>query len=240
MKLFGWIAAAVLFCLAGAPARAQSLYGPGGLFLHPSASVPPWGQATPSVLVLPQHNSVANSTRTWISGSVNYGLLPDVEITGTYLKVAGWGRSASLGGSAKWRIQREGLIQPAIAVGGTYLGGGGVDTRTLFVAAQKGFGAGGLGRLKLHLGLQYADLLDGDDRSGLQPFAGVELGLASRLTFIAEARPRGKNELGTPLALTLSYRAAENWNLALTWANNGMSDEPMFGFGAGFSLGTRR
>jgi hypothetical protein len=88
--------------------------------------------------------------------------------------------------------------------------------------------------------VQYADEIDGISRHQFQPYAGVEVGLGRRLSFIAEGRPRMNAEFGTPLALTLSYQASRNWRFAVTWANNGLSDEPKFGFGAGFSLGSRR
>lgn len=233
-------AALGLLAGAGAPASAQSLYGPGGLFLHPTASVPPMGKLTPSIIVLPQHNPAVDSTRTWLTASVDYGLLPDLEIGATYLKVAGWDKDASLGGFAKWRFQREGLVKPALAAGFTYLGGGDVDTRVAFLAASKGFGAGKLASVRGHLGLQYADRVDGIRKNDLLPYAGIELGLTTRLAVTAEARPRGTGEFGTPLALTLQYRPNEDVTLAFTWANNGMSDRPMLGFGAGWSLGTRR
>jgi hypothetical protein len=225
--------------LFAAPASAQSLYGPGGLFLHPTASVPPKGQLSPSLLVLPQHNPDARSTRTWLSASLDYGLLENLEIGATYLKVAGWDRDASAGGFFKYRLLQETASRPAVAVGFTGLSGGDVDARIGFLALRKQLSAG-RHPVTAHLGVQYVDEVDELPKNELQPYAGVEVGLSSRLTFIAEGRPRMKGEFGTPLALTLSYAVASNWKLAITWANNGWSDEPRFGIGAGFSLGSRK
>jgi hypothetical protein len=235
-----WIAAVLLTLLLAAPSSAQSLYGPGGLFLHPTASVPPRGQFTPSVLVLPQHNPVAGATRVWVSGAVDYGLLDDLEIGVVALKVTNWDRDPSFGGFAKYRFLRETAARPALAAGFTGLTGGDVNTRIGFLAAQKRFNPTGRFPVTGHLGVQYADVVDGVPKRQFQPFAGVELGLTSRLSFIAEGRPRMRGEFGTPLALTLAYQVTPAWRLAVTWANNGLSDRPMFGFGAGFSLGSRK
>jgi hypothetical protein len=234
------LAIAILSTVAVAPASAQSLYGPGGLFLHPTASFPPQGRLTPAILVLPQHHPEARSTRTWISGSVDFGLTPDLELGASVVKVAGWQRDPSAGGFFKYRLRREGTLLPAVAVGYTHLGGGDVDTQVGFLALRKQLGVGKRRLVVAHLGVQYANRIDGEERKEFQPYGGLELGLTSRLTFAFEARPRGNNEFDAPMALTLSYRVADYWKVAVTWANNGLSDEPKFGFGAGFSLGARR
>jgi hypothetical protein len=233
-----WFTCALLVLWLAAPASAQSLYGPGGLFLHPTASTPPRGQFTPSFLFLPQHNPAADSTRIWLSSSLDYGLTDNLEIGGTFLKVTGWNRDPSFGGFIKYRFLDETETIPALAVGFTGLGFGDVNTRIGFFAARKQFNRDGRFPVTLHLGVQYVDVVDGVEKDEFQPYAGVELGLTSRLSFIAEGRPRMTGEFGTPLALTLSYRVTRNWNFAVTWANNGLSDTPKFGFGAGFSLGT--
>ncbi len=233
-----WLSLGLLLLLLAPPCAAQSLYGPGGLFLHPSASTPPKGRITPSFLFLPQHNPQADVTRIWLTGGLDYGLTDDLEIGAAVLKVTGGDRDPSAGGYFKYRFLRETAARPAVAVGFTGLGGGDVDTRIGFLALQKG---GRVGRHSLtgHLGVQYADVVDGFSKHQFQPYAGLELGITSRLRFIAEGRPRMNQELGTPFALTLAYRAADRWTFALTWGNAGRSDRPMFGFGAGFSLGAR-
>jgi hypothetical protein len=235
----------LLIGLAGA-ASAQSLYGPGGLFLLPTAAVPEQGRVTPALLVLPQHNPEAHSTRTWESVSVDYGATDDLEIGATYLKVAGWDRNASAGGYAKYRFlraERDGRPQGAgldAAAGFTVLGGGDVDAQVGFLALRRPVQLAADRSLVGHLGVEYLGTLDGISRHEWQPYAGVELGLVPRLVLAGEARPRGRGDFETPFALTLVYRYGAANRLALTWANNGLSDHPMFGFGAGLTIGGRR
>ncbi len=225
--------------LLAAPASAQSLYGPGGLFLHPTASVPPKGRLTPGLLVLPQHHPVGRETRAWFSSSLDYGLTDDLEVGAVMVWVEDWDdREASVGGFAKYRFLRETKGRPAAAIGFGQLGFGDLDSRTAFLALRKQVRSGEKFPVILHLGVQYADYVDEISRHEFQPYGGVEVGLGRRLTFIAEGRPRMNAEFGTPLALTLSYWASEDWRVAVTWANNGLSDNPRFGVGVGFAIGT--
>lgn len=232
---------AVVLAAAGAsPASAQSLYGPGGLFLHPTADVPEKGKITPAFLVLPQHNPLLDSDRTWQTFTLDYGLSDDLEVGITGIKVAGWDKDPSVGGFFKYRFMHETDNRPAAAFGMTGLFAGELNTRAAFLAFRKQVGNISKHPIVAHLGVQYVDVEDGLPRDEFRPYAGIEFGISSRLSFIAEARPRGDREFGTPLALTLAYKVSDNWRLAFSWANNGQSDRPMFGFGAGFSLGARR
>jgi len=236
------IAVLTVAALAGlvTHASAQSLYGPGGLFLLPTASLPPKGQITPAVLVLPQHNPQDGVTRTWESASVDYGATRSLEIGATVLKIT-TRESPSEGGFAKYRFLDETASRPAVAVGLTMLGFGNADTRIGFLAMRKQL-RGGKGTphpVIAHLGVQYVDIQDGILREEFQPYGGVEIGILPRLEFIGEAARPIKAEFATPFALTLAYRYSSGGRLALTWANNGRSSSPRFGVGAGISIGSR-
>src|SRR5262245_17829287 len=150
-------------------ARAQSLYGPGGLALLPAASVPPKGQLTPAVLALPQHVRFPGDVRThtWISGSLDYGLTEDVEIGVTTLNITDWPvPETSVGGYAKWRFLRPAGWRPAAAAGFVMTGFGGTNTREAFLAvrqqltghAKKGHSNKGI---FLNAGMLYSSIRDG-------------------------------------------------------------------------------
>ena len=143
-----------LFLLA-APASAQSLYGPGGLFLHPTASLPPKGQWTPSFLFLPTHQPIDDDTRIWLSSSLDYGVTDNLEVGAIFLKVTGWDHDASVGGFFKYRLLSETANRLAIAFGFTGLTGGDVNAQIGFLALRKQYEAGRY-PLAAHMDVQYS------------------------------------------------------------------------------------
>ena len=235
-----WIVTLLAAGAVPSPALAQSFYGPGGLFLHPAATVQAEGEWTPAVLVLPQRSMwTGDDRRTWFTGSLTYGATEDLEVGIAGVGVEGWGRDPSYGGFAKFRLLREDDSRPAVAVGMTHLGGGDLDTSLAFLAFRKQVGSSRGGPIVAHVGTQFAIRVDDIKHYTWDPYAGIEAGLGSGLSFIAEGRPGTMHYKGTPLALTLAYQVNPSWRLALTWANPGHSDVPHWGFGAGFTLGSR-
>jgi hypothetical protein len=230
-----------LLLAAGAGrAGAQSLYGPGGLFLLPTASLPEKGQLTPAVLVLPQHSPLDGHTRTWESASLDYGATRNLELGATVLKIT-TKEGPSEGGFAKYRFLEESANRPAVAAGFTLLGFGKADTSLGFLALRKQLGGrkGSPHPVIAHLGFQYVGMKDGVQRDEFQPYGGMEIGLMPRLEFIGEAARRIRGDFATPFALTLAYRYSTGARLALTWANTGRSSSPRFGVGAGITIGSR-
>jgi hypothetical protein len=228
------------FSVAGT--RAQSLYGPGGLFLYPTANVPPKGQLTTGMLVLPQRIPFTpglHKNPTWGSFSIDYGLTDDVEIGVTSLAITDF--KPSYGGFIKYRFLQENRRQPAMAVGVTYTGSGDNDTEAAFLGLRKQLTQGERPPVVGHAGVLYVDMLAGipyDEQ--LLPYGGVEWVLTPQWTFIAEARARGRGDFKVSTGLTVVYKYGQGNQLALTWANTGQSTQPRFGFGVGFRIGTRR
>jgi hypothetical protein len=232
---------ALLSLALAAPASAQSLYGPGGLFLHPTAAMPAEGQLTPSILVLPQKHPPSDATRTWFSAGLDYGLTKQIEIGVTYLEVFNWRDTASLGGYLKFSLRKETERLPAVAFGFNQLAFGDFDARTAFLTARKRvYMINDRWPVTLNVGGMYVHELDGIKRSEFVPYGGVEIGIDRSLSFSFEGRPKMDGDFGTPLALALNWRPDSNWSFALTWANTGQSGDPRFGFGAGLTLGSRR
>lgn len=231
----------VLFGAVATAGQAQSLYGPGGLFLHPTADVPPKGQATLGAIVLTQKIPATpglHTIPTWGSISLDYGLSEDIEIGATNLMITDF--SPSWGGFFKYRFLREDAGKPAMAAGFTYTGFGGCDSRAAFIAARKQLSKDAKHPIVGHLGVQYIDVLAGLEYDQFHPYGGFEIGLAPRWILIAEARSRGKGDFKVSTGLSLSYQYGKGNRLVATWSNTGQSTQPRFGFGVGFTIGTRR
>ena len=236
----GWT---MMLLLGGAASvRAQSVYGPGGLFVNPTANMPPVGQVEPSTLVLTEQTpySPTSSYRqtTWISNAVDYGFSRRLEIGAASVLITnapGFG-NPSVGGYGKYLLVDEGVARPATAVGVTYLGAGQTGFREGFVALRKKVPAS---PFVAHAGVKYVDLEDGFAKHDFEPYAGAEIRLLRGWSLAAEGRPRLNFENGTPLALTLVHNSRSGYQVAFTWANNGPSRTPQFGFGVGLAIGSR-
>jgi hypothetical protein len=237
--------AIVLGSLFGASsAWGQSIYGPGGLFLNPTADFPAKGQLTPAVLVLPQENALSKR-RTWMSYSVDYGLRGDLEIGVTHLKVNP-GQAGSTGGSFKYRLvqgRRPGA--PDVAVGAGFLTGGDVNAAVVFTALRFTFEPYRRHAGHVHLGLLYADRLIGNQRRNTLPFGGLDVALTDNLTLFGEmrsrsTRPASAADLKPPSAVGLVWSPTRLTKIVIAYADNGRSRIHKLSFGVGYRIGLRR
>src|SRR4051812_47537136 len=77
---WGGLVSLALSLIVGSAAWGQSIYGPGGLFLNPTADFPAKGQFTPALLVIPQDSAELGGRRTWVSYTLDYGLSERLEV----------------------------------------------------------------------------------------------------------------------------------------------------------------
>jgi hypothetical protein len=235
----------------GGTAWGQSIYGPGGLLLSPTADFPRKGQLSPAFLVLPQESSALGGRRTWVSYTLDYGLSDRVELGITHLKINPSRppfEDGSTGGFVKLKLL-EGKPggRPDVAVGATYLGGGDADAKVAFLALRFATRPDASGRgARAHLGLLYADQLNEFKRHDEVPYGGIDVDLSRNLIGFAEirglmdAKPAGAADLKSPSALGLVWRPASSIKVVVALANNGWSDDHRLSFGVGYSIGGGR
>jgi hypothetical protein len=225
-------------------ASGQSIYGPGGLLLNPTADVPRQGRLTPSVLVIPQDSSRLGGLRTTTSAALDYGPAPRWEVGAIYLTISGAGaagRSPSYGGFAKYQILPGSERTPAVAVGGSVLTGGNVNAQTAFLAVRQNLTRPGSAHpLRLHLGAFYANELVGVDRDKIVPYAGLEFAATRTVSAFAEWRSKLPRDLKSAYAVGVVLKPTESYRILLAYANNGLSQSPKFSIGVGFTINTRR
>jgi hypothetical protein len=233
----------VLTGLVGA-ANGQSIYGPGGLLLNPTADVPLPGRLTPSVLVIPQDSSRLGGLRTTTSVAVDYGLAPRWEVGAIYLTISGAGaagRSPSFGGFAKYQLLPGSERTPAVAIGGSVLTGGDVNAQTAFLAVRQNLTRPGSAHpLRLHAGAFYANELVGVNRDKIVPYVGLEYAASRTVSVFGEWRSELPHDLKSAYAVGVLVKPTENYRILLGFANNGLSQSARFSFGVGFTINTKR
>jgi hypothetical protein len=235
----------------GGVAWGQSLYGPGGLFLFPTANFPARGEASSAIIAIPQESARLGGRRTWVSTSLAYGLSDRWEVTLTRVKVNP-GRSpfvdGSNGGSAKYRLAK-GVPggRPDVAVGAGFLAGGDAGTQVGFLALRFSPERELPGRTAhLHVGLFYANELSGVKRDDVAPYGGLDVSVTRNVIAFAEARAAmgsqsaGVAELRPARAFGLLWRPARNIRLVLAMANDGLGTGFKPSVGAGYNIGIRR
>jgi hypothetical protein len=252
--LFTAAAILVATLAVGGAVSAQSIYGPGGLFLNPTADFPPKGQLTPAILRIPQASGPngLDARRTWYSYSLDYGLTEKLEVGAVYLKIAPGGgqthdfQDASIGGFAKYRIL-DGSVggRPDVAVGGSFLTGGDANARVAFAALRFTPRLDLRYPAHLHLGVLYANQLNKFQRHNTLPYVGVDLGLSDTLIFFAEVRaratkPAGAADVKPPSAVGLVWQPSRSLKIVVAYADNGWSDSHKISVGIGHLIGGRR
>lgn len=247
----GFSLAAALIAIGG-PVAAQSVYGPGGLLLNPTASFPQKGQITPAILVIPTDRP-AGDKRTWVSYSLGYGLSEKWEVAATYLKVnpsggPTFGGAGSAGASAKYRLlEGKPGERPDVAIGGGFLSGGDSDASLGYVAARfSPQREETRNRAYLHAGLMYAGELNGYRRNDWAVYGGADVEITPKLTLFGEIRSEmdaetdAASDLHPPSAIGVVWRPTRGLKLVVAWANNGTSTQHNASVGIGYGIGARR
>lgn len=244
------IAAGTLLA-TGIAAHAQSIYGPGGLLLNPTADFAPKGNISPAALWIPTKDP-GGATRSLYSIGANYAATDKLEVGVSYLKLAPGGSKpdGSFGGFAKYKLATgRGGWSPDIAAGAGFLAGGDLDARTAFLAARfTPLPTETKHPFHLHAGVLYADRLYGGKRDDAALYVGADVALTPQLAAFAEYRQKlglesgsgGEPDRHAPNAIGLIFKPAEDYKLVVAYANNGPSTDNRLAIGVGFTLGSRR
>jgi hypothetical protein len=227
---------ALVFLLHSLGAGAQTTYGPGGLFIHPTASVRPEGSLGLNVSWFEQ-KVPGRPLASWLPVSVIVGVDGRTEVGATYLRRLDLSSNASSGGVfVKHQFARQTERSPAVAVAASYLGGG-VQLSSVSLVASHRFGPGERS-VTGHLGTQWAgraDISKSEDDGGI--FAGIEAPLARRLALVAEYGTRFSFDYKERTAIGLVWREPNGYQVGVGAVNVGRSGGNRFFIGVGFPLG---
>jgi hypothetical protein len=222
--------------LGGGFARAQTGYGPGGLFIHPTALTPPKGSAllNASYFTL----KADDDTSTWIPVSVTYSPTDASQIGALY--VGQPGEKNSWGAFGKYQLMRDTLATPAVSIVGSYLNG---DIQQSSVAGVVSHDFRVLGRslVMVHAGVQWARRADiADAQSDVSFFAGGQLPLKGGWYLVGEAGTKFKFDRRPATALGFMWHGPLGTVVGIGWVNEGRSEDNRFFVGVGYRIGGNR
>ncbi len=228
---------------------AQTTYGPGGLFIHPTAYLP-----RKSAIGLNSSYFRQTEARTrhgeWFPQSLTYSVTDRLQVGGLYLHRSIDDQDEDgLGAFAKAQLLAEGPDRPAVALAGSYVGG---DFRYSSVAlvASRRFRAGGRDTFIGHVGAQYASRprfdpsrppdFEGPELGDSGLFVGGELPLGRAISLVAEAGTRFKFETHAESAIGLMWTGPGSLRVGIGVVNVGPSRDHGFFIGAGYGFGGNR
>lgn len=234
----------MLVTLSTGAASAAGVYGPSGLFLHTTAYLPPPGPPTVGATYFTQvrRTPLGNRTVTWVPVFIDTRLGERVEAGAVYLHQRFQGDTlSSYGGFVKYQITPEQARAPAVAVDVQHLSG---DLRqsALSLVASKELSRREDRPLRVHVGWtlhRRSDLTGPEGRfheTDNAPFAGVEVGVAKNLRFVAEAEAKLEFYPEAATAVGLMWTPSPRVGLAVGWLNTGRSEQSRLFIGVGYRV----
>jgi hypothetical protein len=232
--------------LAPHAAQGGGVYGPGALFLHPTAFLPDDRRPSFGATYFTQTARIGSDTETieWETYFVDQRLSKRVEGALVYLHQYGFSRTwDSYGGMVKYQLGAEQKNRPGLAIAVDYLGHR-LRSASAYLVASKQFRVGDR-VLRGHVGYvvtRRSDLpaplvsprfSETDDA----PYAGVELFLTPDLRLVGEVEAKMKLYACAPVAVALMWNPSQKVGLGIGWVNTGRSEDARFFVGVGYKIG---
>jgi hypothetical protein len=229
--------------LAPNAAYCGGVYGPSGLFLHPTGYLPPDRRPTWGVTYFTQTRETATGKLTidWVPVFVDQRLSDRFEGGLVFLHQRASSQSLeSYGGFAKYQLASEEDRRPALAVAVDYLSGD-LRTASAYVVASKQFGAGDR-PIRTHVGYAVTRRSDLQGPTGRfhetddAPYAGLEIFLTPKLRLVGEIEAKMEFYTEAPMSIGLMWSPSRNVGLGIGWLNTGRSSESRFFIGVGYKI----
>lgn len=237
---FVTLAALIVAFTIAAPVgvRSQTLYGEGGLFIHPTAFTPAAKSITASASWFSQEIAGSRATE-WAPLGMAYGITNRLEVGALYadrLNTNGL-RRGSGGLFLRDQVVPEAHGRPAVALSASYLGS---DVKLASVAASAGYHFRSRNRTVLvgHGGIQWAWRGDGvAPGDSVSVFAGVEAPVWHGISVLAEYGTRFSFDYKETSAVGLMWHASHGFSVAAGLVNVGRSSSNRFFVGVGVPIG---
>jgi hypothetical protein len=232
-----WMAVLTLLSLA-LPVRAQTVYGQGGLFLHPSAFVRPAGSINFGASFFTQRTGPTGHSE-WNPYSLSYGFSDRLEAGITAIRHQGTGIDAHshVGPFVRYELLSDTPSRPAIGLVASDLPSDLRQTTLAGVLSHRLVSTRS-GSLIIHTGVEWVRTSgETGNQTDAAGFVGLQLPVARRLALVGEAGTKLKFERTGATAVGLMWSPPGGGSVAIGWVNNGRSRSNEFFVGAGYPIG---
>lgn len=216
--------------------EAQTVYGPGGLFVHASAFVPPAHTFRLNVSYF-QIDEPGEPLSHWIPISATYSLSVRAEVGGIFLDRIDHDRARSSGGLyGKFQIVPDAQHHPAAAIVGNFIAGDVRQSSVTFALSHQ-FQHNDRSLLTLHGGLQWArrnDLPRSSD--GFSGYVGANVPLGREFQLTGELGTRFSFDRAATSAIGVQWTARGGATVGVGYVNIGRARNNGFFVGVGYPL----
>jgi len=230
--------AAIAIASIVTPSSAQTVYGQGGLFLHPSALVRPAGSVNFGVSYYTQNNSPKPDSE-WNPFSLAYGASTQLEVglTAIHHRAPALGEFWNAGPFARFQLWPDSPTRPAVGFATSNIPNEFRQTTISGVVSHQ-FGSSPAGGITLHTGVEWVRTSGNTGhQSDAAGFIGIQIPVARNLGLIGETSTKLKFERTHASAAGLIWTPPGGFSLAVGWVNNGRSNSNEFFVGAGYPIG---
>jgi hypothetical protein len=225
----------MLWAVAGS---SQTVYAPGGLFVHPTAFTPRKDQFSVYAAALTQDESPGFSEN-YYPLALTYVPVERLQVSGlfVYHHARDDAPHVHVGGFLKYQLAEDTPRRPAFAIGGAYVGNDHLES-SAFAVASHAFMARGRIAAILHLGAKWGRTPD--DRGGADDFGGfvgLQVPIAKEWDLVGETSTRFKFNQSSASSIGFMYHNRSGIGVSLALVNNGWSSRMKPFIGVGFPLG---
>ena len=232
-----------LTCLAlaviGSPtwAGAQTIYGPGGLFVHPTAFTAHRGATGMNVTWFTQERNGGPRTE-WLPVALTHAFTSQDEAGVLFIdRRTPSGHTSSGGAFFKHQFLQDSDSRPAVAIAASYIGGD-IQLSSLSGILSHRLAQTGKQGITVHLGAQWVRRADIPvTQDDFAAFVGAELPLSREFRLVGDVGTRLKFDRSATSGVGIIWSSPHGFNLGIGYVNAGRGDNNRFFIGIGYPIG---
>ena len=229
---------ALLAAISMISAQAQSVYSPGGLFIHPTAFTPPSHQFSAYAAAFTQDEASGRS-QAYFPLALTYVPIDKLQVSA--LAVYHEGKNTApyghFGAFVKYQLLSDTPSHPAFALTGAYVAHDELESSIAGVFSRA-FARQDRVFATLHLGVKWGRSSDGNGgKSDLGGFVGAQIPLSREWNLVGETSSRLKFDRASASSVGFMYQTRKGLGISLGMVNSGRSSRMNPFFGVGIPVG---